>query len=304
MNNKLSMLNTAKDLFFKGENVLQYLNKEGYGVNSISDIQISYDLQAGSYITHYEQCPEFRDAVYLAITKVLDNLKVENVKYVLEAGVGEAVALGKILSSWSYAPETAFAFDLSWSRIKCGQAHLKKIGIDQVQMFVGDMFHAPIKDNSIDIVYTIHAIEPNGGREREALIELYRMAAKYIVLFEPAYELADQEAKERMRSHGYITNLYETAKELGYIVEEYRLLGTYLNPLNPTGVMIIRKEEEKSLFIEGDYPLCCPITKAPLKEQVGLYYAEDSMLAYPIIHGVPCMMPNNAVVATQLNRFL
>ncbi|CAM5272174.1 Methyltransferase domain-containing protein OS=Lysinibacillus sphaericus OX=1421 GN=LS41612_21290 PE=4 SV=1 [Lysinibacillus sphaericus] len=65
----------------------------------------------------------------------------------------------------------------------------------------------PLANNSIDLVYTVHALEPNGGKELEALKELYRVASKYVVLVEPYYEGANSEAKERMDRLGYIKGI-------------------------------------------------------------------------------------------------
>lgn len=148
------------------------------------------------------------------------------------------------------------------------------------------MFSIPIKNNSIDIVYTVHAIEPNGGNEKEILMELYRVTGKYLILMEPAYELANDEARERMKKHGYVTNLYETACSLGYDVIEYKLLSTCLNPLNPTGVMIISKNE----CIDEPQPFCCPITKSELRVIDNMMYSSDSMLMYPVMGGIQRIM--------------
>ena len=54
-------------------------------------------------------------------------------------------------------------------------------------------------------------MEPNGGREKEALLELSRIARKYLVLIEPAYEYASEKGKERMDLHGYVKNLPDVA---------------------------------------------------------------------------------------------
>ena len=62
-------------------------------------------------------------------------------------------------------------------------------------LFVGDLFNAPIEDSSFDVVYTSHSLEPNGGFERKALIELHRITRKYLVLFEPIYELGSSKSK-------------------------------------------------------------------------------------------------------------
>ncbi|WP_455655394.1 hypothetical protein [Phascolarctobacterium sp.] len=60
------------------------------------------------------------------------------------------------------------------------------------------------------------------------------VANQYLILMEPAYELADEEAQARMKKHGYITELYKTAVELGYDIVEYSLYEMCANPLNPT----------------------------------------------------------------------
>jgi uncharacterized protein YbaR (Trm112 family) len=44
--------------------------------------------------------------------------------------------------------------------------------------------------------------------------------------------------------------------------------------------------------------LCCPITKTDLIKMNDAYYSKESLLAYPIINGTPCLLPNNAIIAT------
>ena len=33
-------------------------------------------------------------------------------------------------------------------------------------LVLGDMFELPLEDNAVDIVYTVHAVEPNGGKKK------------------------------------------------------------------------------------------------------------------------------------------
>lgn len=91
-----------------------------------------------------------------------------------------------------------------------------------------------------------------------------------------------------------MTNLYAAAKRLGYRVLEYGLLGISVNPLNPSGIMIIEKNENG----ETADPLCCPLTKTGLIRRGEAYYSRESLLAYPILDGIPCLLPENAIVAT------
>lgn len=294
MNDKRKLLRAVKDIYTQKGNMMHYLRKtSGNDQNSVEDILISYDLQAGNYIRYYNKNKELKHKFSVALAEVLNRLG--NVDTLLEAGVGEATTLGPLLTELKTKPEHVYAFDLSWSRMKYARKFLKQLNIHDVHLFTGDMFCAPLKDDSIDIVYTVHAIEPNGGREREALQELYRIANQYLILLEPSYEFANEKARERMMTHGYITNLYGTAKELGYNIIEHRLFDVSLNLLNPTGLMIIKKNEIQS---KDDNPLCCPITKMNIVREDSALYSEESMLAYPVIDDIPCLLPQNAIVAT------
>lgn len=67
---------------------------------------------------------------------------------------------------------------------------------------MADLFDIPLKDASVDVVYTSHSHEPNGGLEEDAIRELMRIARRAVILVEPIYELANSEAQSRMRTHG------------------------------------------------------------------------------------------------------
>ena len=284
---KRAALRQIHNLYTQGVNIAEYLREE---TATTEDILISYDLQAGAYMKAYCDDPTFRNAYSLALARVLEGLDVQG--SLLEVGVGEATTLGPLLRAMPKRFNAAYGFDISWSRIKYARQMMAKLGVGAT-LFVGDLFSIPLKDSSIDIVYTSHSIEPNGGREAEALAELYRITGRYLVLLEPCYELANKEARARMKKHGYITRLFDAAKQ--YEVIEHRLFDLSANPLNPTGLTIIRKGES---FDPRD-PLCCPVTKAPIAKMGDAYYSTESMLAYPVIGGIPCLLPENAVIATK-----
>ncbi len=295
---KIKILDRIKELYSSGGNLIQYLKSLNVDSNnSLEDILISYDFQAGVYTKKAMNDPDFRNEICQNLASVLDELTPFD--SILEIGVGEATTLGKLLLFLKNNPERIFGFDLSWSRIKYARKFLSQLNLkDQsnIQLSTGDLFNAPFGDHSIDIVYTAHSLEPNGGSEEKALKELYRIAKKYVVLLEPAYELASKEAQERMRDHGYVTDLYGTAQRLGYEVLTYRLFQPISNPLNPTGLMIIKKEVENNK--ENKAALACPITKSPLDLIENAYYSKTALLAYPIIKDIPCLLPQNAIIAS------
>jgi ubiquinone/menaquinone biosynthesis C-methylase UbiE/uncharacterized protein YbaR (Trm112 family) len=291
----LKKLGKLKQLYGEGVNIIDFIkNLTNENSNSVESIMVSYDLQAGSYIKYAGERKGFIDNYTKSIANIISELgKFETI---MEAGVGEATTLANIVSKLNYTPEKIFGFDISWSRIKYAQSYVKSKGLNNSNLFIGDLFNIPVQDNSIDIVYTSHSIEPNGGREKEALQELYRITNKYLILLEPCYELASEEAKTRMNRLGYVKNINNHCSELGYKVIEHRLFDFASNPVNPTGLTIIKKDT--SLSDNRTNPLACPVTKSPLEKVKNCYYCKNSLLAYPIIDGVPCLLSNNAVIAT------
>lgn len=298
MDSKLGILSRISEIYKDGGNIIQFLkgmNKQAK--NNLEDILISYDFQAGSYIDFVTKDPDYIEKYTSLLVREFEKLDFEY-STILEVGVGEATTLVNVLLQINDDSKQAYGFDISWSRIHYGNSYIRQREVKNANLFTGDLFNIPLKENSIDIVYTSHSLEPNGGKEKEALTELYRITNKYLVLLEPAYEFANDAIKQRMVSHGYVKNLVGIAKELGYNVIENRLFELCSNELNPTQIIIIEKNRNATTKSVDFY---CPITKTKLSNEDDSYYTSEGLLAYPVIKEIPCLMSQNAIVAAHFN---
>lgn len=287
-----------KTLYETGVNIIDYLDKQGLARSEA--IAISYDLQAGSYVQYAKDNMGYIDEYTSEIADILNGLSA-NAEAIMEVGVGEATTLSNVRTRLSFDPDS-IGFDISLSRVLFGRKYFTSNGKGPARFFVGDMFNIPFADNSIDIIYTSHSIEPNGGREKEALSELYRVARKYLVLLEPSYEFATIDGKSRMDRLGYIKGLVAVAKELGMKIIDYRLTKVCANPLNPTAMLLIEKNRYAESCRLADY--CCPQTKKTLKLNHGCYWSESSLKVYPVILDIPCLTDKHGVVATHYSKFI
>lgn len=219
----------------------------------------------------------------------------------LEVGVGEATTLAGVLEQAGDAVSSAIGFDISWSRLAAGTKWLKEKNC-KAQLFVGDLLNIPLEDNAIDVVYSSHSLEPNMGKEKAIMKECLRVANKAVIIVEPIYELASHEAQARMRRHGYVRGLREKAESLGAKIVDYRLLEYSPNPMNPSGVLFLKKDISKTSqnILQSEKIWRCPITGQKLSRNKYFYYSKESGFAYPVLKQIPMLRSEHAILATKL----
>lgn len=288
--------------YARGENAMVYARQvAGSLANSPVSTLIAYDLQAGAYVAEARANPQGRKRWCSQLANILDSYISPN-SSILEVGCGEATTLAGVLNKLSNTPAHAMGFDISWSRCAHGLHWLadNKVTAD---LFVADLFEIPLEDSSVDVVYTSHSLEPNGGREEAAINELMRVARRAVVLIEPLYELAPSKAQARMNEHGYVRGLKQTAEKLGATVRDYRLLDYCGNPLNPSGLVLIEKSLNTSIETSG-MKWRCPLTHTSIIEHDMGFYSPDTGMVYPVLAGIPLLRATHAIVASSFESII
>jgi len=292
-----------KERYEQGQNITQFLRNEmGEPHNTKEIIEIAYDLQTGSYISMVKdgEMAQRQDRYSQEIVNIITSLCQPT--SIMEAGVGEATTLSGVLQ-YLGGGIIGYGFDLSWSRVFYAKKWLHSKGISNAVLCSGDLFNIPFADNSIDVVYTSHSIEPNGGNETPILKELYRVAKHYLILIEPGYEFASDEAKRRMDFHGYCRNLAGVAHSLNYdILRHQPFYLTISDPLNPSALIIIRKHPSDDM--QQQYVLACPRFKTPLKYIGNMLFSPEALVVYPVIAGIPCLRIENGIFASKYDEVL
>ncbi len=297
------LIRGMRDCYARGGNAMAYARAHFASDaldagNSIAATLVAYDLQAGAYTAAARSRPDER-ARWCG--QVADTVRpwLPPRAVVLEVGCGEATTLAGMLHALGDAVERAAGFDLSWSRVDEGRRWLREQGTS-AELFVGDLFGMPLADDSVDVVFSSHSLEPNGGREKAAILECLRVAREAVVLIEPRHDLAGAEARARMEQHGYVRDLRDAAVAVGAEVLDDRLLDFSLNPLNPSGVLVLRKQRAPLLEAVRASQLRwrCPLTGAPMESAGDVFYAPEVGIAYPVMGGIPLLRPEHAVVAS------
>lgn len=305
-----ALIGKASIKYKAGANVTQFFREQLHlNSNTPEIIEVAYDLQAGSYIQAVQNNPSHYQAYTSELAEYISQYLTPNDR-LLEVGCGEATTMVGIIQHLSQKPRSVFGFDISLSRIKFAQNFWQKsfvnnasVRVNDHHFFVADLFSIPLKSNSIDIIYTSHSIEPNGSREVEALQSIFRVARRKVLLFEPYYEKASLEGKARMKRHGYIANLPTAIKAAGGRLCSITEVKNTSNPLNPTYLFDVDIQEVHKMCCESqDTNLVWsdPITQGDLTRYDDCFYAAQSGIAYPILRGIPCLRPENSIVATQL----
>ena len=148
---------------------------------------------------------------------------------------------------------------------------------------------------------TVHALEPNGGRERELLSEILRVANREVILFEPFFEQGSPIVQERMSSHGYVKDLEQTITSLGGVIQELVPLASSANPLNPTWVFAVEPPDSKAYHSAGTQGFFCPISHTPLTKRDDWYHSREAGISNLILQDISLLRSKLAVLTTAMS---
>lgn len=290
-------LKALREAYARGENITELLRVGSEGTNTLGAIEVAYDLQAGSYIdASLDDIDYFR--AYVSELGNMLSKHLTPLDLVLDCGTGEMTTLSGVSQ---YLPQNIglMAFDLSVSRIMVGRKFAERAMRSDLAMklraFVGSIDKIPLPDKSVDVAFTSHALEPNRGRERQLLKELFRVARRKVVLFEPSYEMNSDEGRDRMDSLGYIRELPSHVAALGAKITELVPMKNYSNPLNATYCHVVELNDKVAHSVK-EFGYICPISGEKLTRMNGYYWSEIGGYAYPEIEGVPILVRRNAIL--------
>tara|TARA_B110000259_G_C14018835_1_gene402317 strand:+ start:513 stop:1421 length:909 start_codon:yes stop_codon:yes gene_type:complete len=292
----------AKKIYKKKQNVTEHLRKQ-YNVknNSSEIIEIAYDLQAGSYIENTIKNRTNQEKTSALIASELNKFLLPR-STLLDIGSGELTNLTLILNNLNKIRKV-FAFDISWSRIFKGVKFFKdnsKHKINLLYPFVADIKSIPLASNSIDVITSCHALEPNGRNLNLLLKELFRVAKDKLVLFEPSYELNSKEGKRRMEKYGYVKGIEKEVIKLGGIVKNIKLIGDPANSLNPTACYVISVNKKKKYGHKKSPKFTIPGSDFELKRSDNFMISKDTGLSFPILKKIPILKSELAILSTAL----
>ena len=264
-------------------------------------IEIAYDLQAGSYIENTNKNRVNQEKIAAVIASELNKFLLPS-STLLDIGSGELTNLTLIINKLKNIRKV-FAFDISWSRIFKGIKFFKdntKNKTNLLHPFVADIKSIPLASNSIDIITSCHALEPNGKSLNLLLKELFRVAKDKLVLFEPSYELNSKEGKRRMEKYGYIKGIEKEVIKLGGIVENIKLIGDPANSLNPTACYVISVNKKKKYGHKKSPKFTIPGSDFELKRSDNFMISKDTGLIFPILKKIPILKSELAILSTAL----
>ncbi len=282
----------------RGENVTKLLCKNNPDLSRSDIIEIAYDIQSGSYtrgaLQDLEKLENYAREIYSIGGKYIQDNDV-----ILDCGAGELTTLSALSHHLPRYTKT-LACDISLSRLRVGrrfaQSMMRADIARDLTLFVADMARLPLKDSSVDIVFTSHALEPNHGQELILLSELLRIARKRLLLFEPSWENADEYARARMDNHGYIRDLPKYIQAAGGRLISAEPLPNPLNPHNPTYCYVVEGVKKSSGLKGENRTFQCPLSGYPLKKLEGFWWSLEGGWAYPEIDRIGCFREKHGVL--------
>jgi hypothetical protein len=279
----------GREAYVDGKNIIGTITNKSDRFRDAA-LEISYNLQSGVYtdLSTLEEVVRFRDETHGLIRNYLEEFEIDEL---LDLGVGEG-------TSWidCNVPVNHFiGFDLSLNRLDFVRTNLKKTRFGHIDTVRGNLSNLPFFSDSIDAITTMHSIEANTKDSIEKIVsEIVRVARKFLFIFEPNYETANNEMKNRMRHHGYATNIFATVRKsscLEILCEGQ--LSDSTNKKNLTSYIFARKK--------GNTPkpksfLRSPLSELPLIERDNFLAEQDGCFVFPIVGETKCLCAEDGIM--------
>lgn len=261
MRNLKYNLQELRALFNEGVNITTELKRRAQtSQNSIEAIRIAYDFQSGVSIRKYLEDPAYSQQLTDLFATTIARYFPE-AHSILDVGCGELTNTACLYSKLG-GFDSFLAMDLSMSRLLMGRKFVQEhyLAISELGLFSGSMDDLPLESNSIDIIVSSHAVEPNRGKEYEIISELTRVSRFGLVLQEPDYQHVSEQQQQRMDELGYVDAIESAVERCGYDLAIIPL-PIWTNELNKTSFFVVRKLDPKTkherIFVD-------PISKGPL----------------------------------------
>jgi ubiquinone/menaquinone biosynthesis C-methylase UbiE/uncharacterized protein YbaR (Trm112 family) len=220
---------------------------------------------------------------------------------VLEMGAGELTTLVPMARRLADLHLRFSAVDLSWSRVAHGSLFARESGVTIDRVGVGNALHLPFADNSFDLVYTSHCLEQIPLDLSRAAAELCRVSKKWVVCMEPSYELGHPAQRRRMREKHYARRLDKVFERLGHRLLRHELLPFDLSPDNRSALYLV---DVTGAEAANTPQWACPHCRSGLHSMEHYLLCRDCGLVYPVLGGIPCLSPDNGIVASQYSELL
>ena len=267
----------------KNVNYNKYLRSIG-NLDEIEIIKHSYDLQAGSYIKFFLKNKDLETNYCNEIANIIKK-NFGKFESFLDCGCGEMTISYSLIERLSFIKKFLL-FDISLNRMIMGKGflkkHLKKNNFKKTNFFCSSLDSIPLNDNSINLVFTNHAIEPNKKNAKNIIKELYRITNYGLIINEPDYTSASKEQKKRMIKNNYVKDIPKILKQLKIRYKTVQIKNS-ISALNKTTSFIIFKKKNKKSKIE----FIDPFYKKTIINKKTFYFSNILKQVYFIFKGIP-----------------
>tara|TARA_B100000575_G_C23142494_1_gene665385 strand:- start:914 stop:1843 length:930 start_codon:yes stop_codon:yes gene_type:complete len=286
--------------FKLNKNLQLYLKNKKFG--DLERIKMSYDVQSGSYLRYSKLISKKKkDQVYYPLIEAIKK-EFKNFNNILDFGCGEMDTSLYIFKHLNKKKFRYFANDISLNRLIVGQNFLRnkltKSNFKKFELFCNTSLDLPFKNNSIDVIITVHALEPNNKNKNKLIEEFLRVSKKGVILMEPHYESSNLNQKKRMKKFNYVRGLkkFFNKKEYNFKILKKKY---HMKEINKSSIFIIKK---KKLSKNNILEYVEPKSLDKLINLNGFLYCKKSYRLFPVLKNIPLFSEDSQYFIPSLKK--